>query len=53
MLAFSAPFFKRGETVLVGFSGGPDSVCLVHFLRHLAGKKHLHLPKKALPLQRI
>lgn len=43
MLAFSEHFFKRGETVLCGFSGGPDSVCLLHFLKHLCGKKHFEL----------
>lgn len=43
MLAFSEPFFKRGETVLAGLSGGPDSVCLLHFLSKLAGKKRFEL----------
>ena len=43
MLAFARPLFKRGETVLVGFSGGPDSVCLIHFLRHLASKQHFEI----------
>lgn len=43
MLAFSEPFFKRAELVIVGFSGGADSVCLLHFLRHLAKKKHFEI----------
>ncbi len=43
MLTFSEPFFKRGEIVIVGFSGGADSVCLLHFLRHLSQKKHFEI----------
>lgn len=43
ILAFSEPFFKRGEGVLCGFSGGPDSVCLLHFLKYLSGKKRFDL----------
>lgn len=43
MRAFACQFIKRGDSVLVGLSGGPDSVCLLHFLRYLAAEKHFDL----------
>jgi len=33
LVSFSIP---RGETVVVAVSGGPDSICLLHFLKKLA-----------------
>ncbi|MFH1593783.1 MAG: tRNA lysidine(34) synthetase TilS [Candidatus Omnitrophota bacterium] len=35
--------FKAGERVLVGVSGGPDSVCLLHVLSDLEEKLGIHL----------
>ncbi|MFW5885073.1 MAG: tRNA lysidine(34) synthetase TilS [Patescibacteria group bacterium] len=40
---FSHNLFQRGEKVLVGFSGGPDSTCLTLVLAELADKYDLEL----------
>lgn len=43
MRNFSSKLITRKDSVLVGFSGGADSVCLLHFLKYLAAEKHFAL----------
>lgn len=43
MRAFTSALVHRKDCVLVGLSGGADSVCLLHFLQYLAKEKHFAL----------
>lgn len=43
MRLFTASLIGPKDCVLVGLSGGADSVCLLHFLHYLAAKQHFAL----------